>query len=178
MDPSCLADDTHDSALSNLEKWFCNALARAAQLTGRVGFPLISTRWSCMGMVDCCWRGEGWLVSDLTSQSRQPEPERRPRARTTAYSQRYENVTVAWAMSPVCRMAWHLHGRSKAIIGKSQVERVEQPDGQPGSRPAPTWSTIPQHLESTCTQSGMWDRYERAGTGSGVMSRPYFRRAA
>jgi hypothetical protein len=30
MAPSCLADDTHDSALSNLEKWFCNALAREA----------------------------------------------------------------------------------------------------------------------------------------------------
>lgn len=63
MAPSCLADNTHDSPLSNLEKWFCNALARAAQLPGSLtlgdggGYLGVDALAACAcALVSCGWR--------------------------------------------------------------------------------------------------------------------------
>lgn len=112
----------------------------------------------------CAWWGEG-LVSELTGQSRPPEPEGRPRARTTAIFARQQECHCRMGRKPGAshRMAWHWHGRSKSITGKCQVQRVEQLR-RPRSRPAPTSSPIPQSMESSACTSGMW-RPSRTGRG-------------
>lgn len=56
MAPSCRADDTHDSALSNLEKWFCTMPLRAPLSSrGKVGFSSLVSPWIVFGV------GEGGI---------------------------------------------------------------------------------------------------------------------
>lgn len=69
----------------------------------------------------------------------------------------------------VAYVAW----QKQIHAGKSQVQRALSNRTVPGSRPAPTFVGHTHHYIAC-----VGPLYERAGTGSGLTSRPYFRRPA